>query len=276
MANPYSPRTTDELYAFWVGFKTFEPAARLGGTYARKPHFHSSVEDNLANWPSSYSIREAINRQAPRTVARAIDLTLSTTLMKRYTSRLRAAALADDPRLACVKEFYGTTNGTSVYGLTHTLPDSDWRGSTSDSSHLWHIHLSFFTPFVDDARALAGVLSVLKGQSLAAWLAETGQQPPTKPKPPTTPDDGDDWGRTLIMALPTVSDNTAPLGARKAVQSLLAARGYPPENTFDSRGRPDGNFGPGSKAALGRYQDAKGLEPDRQCGPKTWTKLIKG
>ena len=42
MANPYSPRTTDELYAFWVGFKTFEPAARLGGTYARKPHYPRS------------------------------------------------------------------------------------------------------------------------------------------------------------------------------------------------------------------------------------------
>lgn len=173
MANPYSPRTTDQLYGFWVGFKAFEPSARLGGTYARKPHFHSSVEDNLEHWPSSYSVREAINRQSPRTVARAIDLTLSGALMKRYTARLRAAALNDDPRLACVKEFYGTLNGTSVYGLTHTLPESDWTGSSADATHLWHIHLSFFTPFVDDAEALAGVLSVLEGESLDDYLGGT-------------------------------------------------------------------------------------------------------
>jgi len=173
MANPYSPRTTDQLYAFWTGFKAFEPAAKLGGTYALKPAFHSSVEDNLARWPGNYSVREAINRQSPRTVARAIDLTLSGALMKRYTARLRTAALADDPRLACVKEFYGTLNGSQVYGLTHLGPDADWTGSSADATHLWHLHLSFFTPFVDDATALAGVLSVLKGESLDDYLGGT-------------------------------------------------------------------------------------------------------
>lgn len=173
MTNPYSPRTTDELYEFWAGFKAFEGGARLGGTYTLKPGFHASVNDNLARWPSNYSVRDEINRRDPKTVARAIDLTLSTTLMKRYTSRLRAAALANDPRMAPVREFYGTVNGSSVYGLAHTTPDGAWRSSSADNTHLWHIHLSFFTPFVDDRAALAGVLSVLKGESLADYLGGT-------------------------------------------------------------------------------------------------------
>lgn len=173
MANPYSPRTTDELYAFWVAFKAFEAGARLGGTYALKPGFHSSVNDNLARWPSNYSVRDEINRRDPKTVARAIDLTLSHALMQRYTARLRAAALANDPRMAPVREFYGTVNGTSVYGLAHTTPDGAWRSSSADSTHLWHTHLSIFTPYVDDAAALAGILSVLKGESLADYLGGT-------------------------------------------------------------------------------------------------------
>lgn len=173
MANPYAPRTTDELYEFWVAFKAFEDGARLGGTYTLKPGFHSSVNDNLARWPENYSVRDEINRREPKTVARAIDLTLSQALMKRYTARLRAAALANDPRLAPLREFYGTVNGSSVYGLAHTTPTGAWRSSSADSTHLWHLHLSIFTPYVDDAAALAGILSVLKGESLADYLGGT-------------------------------------------------------------------------------------------------------
>lgn len=271
--SPYN-RTPDAVYSVYHHVKAVFRSARWGGGYTFKPGFHSSVEDNVEHWPGNYSIREAINRQPPRTVGRAFDISPSDGDLRTLTRRLADAVARRDPRVACLREFYGTIDGHTVFGRLHLSPDDQWHPATADDTHLWHLHGSIFTPYADDWAALSGVASVLIGQSLADWIRDTGGTPPAKP--PTTPDDGDDWERALIMTLPTVSDNSAPLGARKAVQSLLASRGYPPENTFDSRARPDGDFGPGSKSALGRYQGANGLEPDRKCGPKTWTKLLKG
>lgn len=173
--SPYT-KTPDAVYSVFHHVQAAVPGARYGGAYTLKPGFHSSVEDNLERWPGNYSIRDAINRREPRAVGRALDLTLSTTEMKTRTGYLRDAAADDDPRLACVREFYGTTNGTSVFGRAHTGPDTGWYSSSADSSHLWHIHLSFFTPYVDDWDALAGVVSVLKGESLADFLEGTMAQ----------------------------------------------------------------------------------------------------
>jgi len=167
--SPYN-RTTDAVYSVYFHTHEAVTSARFGGGYTFKPGFHASVNDNIEHWPTNYSIRDAINRQNPQTVGRAVDITLSGSEMVKRTRYLANAAAANDPRLACVKEFYGTLNGSSVYGLTHTGPGTDWRSSSADSSHLWHIHLSFFTPYSDDWAALAGVVSVLKGESLDDFL----------------------------------------------------------------------------------------------------------
>lgn len=164
-------KTPDAVYSVFHHTRERVPSARYGGGYTLKPGFHASVEDNLNRWPGNYSIRDAINRREPRTVGRAVDITLSDSDMKRITGYLADAAAADDPRLAPVREFYGTLNGTIVFGRAHTGPNTDWRSSSADSSHLWHIHLSIFTPYVDDWNALAGVVSVLVGESLDDYLS---------------------------------------------------------------------------------------------------------
>lgn len=168
--SPYA-RTPDAVYSVFHHVKARTPSARYGGAYVRKPGFHASVEDNLASWPSNYSIREAINRRDPRTVTRALDITLSDADMRTLTRRLAAAARDDDPRLEGLREFFGTLDGRTVYGRAHRGPDTAWYAASADSSHLWHIHLSFFTPYADDWAALAGIVSVLIGQSLADYLA---------------------------------------------------------------------------------------------------------
>jgi hypothetical protein len=168
--SPYA-KTPDAVYSVFHHVKARVPSARYGGAYVRKPGFHSSVEDNIASWPDNYSIREAINRRDPRGVTRALDLTLSDADMRTLTKRLAAAVSRNDPRVACLREFYGTLDGRTVYGRLHLGPDTDWHPATADSSHLWHIHLSFFTPYADDWGALASVVSVLIGQSLADYLA---------------------------------------------------------------------------------------------------------
>lgn len=54
-----------------------------------------------------------------------------------------------------------------------------------------------------------------------------------------------------------------------AMQTLLTDRGYSTQGV-------DGEFGPNTDAALRRFQWAKGLEDDGECGKLTWAKLISG
>lgn len=165
MANPNPSRVTDAMWRLWEGAHAAITGVRLSGIYANKAHYHNTVSANLSRWPSSYSVRLAIDRRAPRDKARAIDLTLSTTQMKVVTGRLRDAANRRDPRLAAVREFYGTLDGSRVYGRIKDAEAGNWRSSSADSSHLWHVHISIFTPYVDDWNALAGVLAVIAGGS---------------------------------------------------------------------------------------------------------------
>ena len=66
---------------------------------------------------------------------------------------------------------------------------------------------------------------------------------------------------TLRLKTPRmVGDNIAWL------QKRLNELGY-------SCGDVDGIFGPATKAAVVKFQKAKGLSPDGQCGKKTWAKL---
>lgn len=167
--SPYA-RTTDATYSVYYHLKAHVASARYGGGYVHKPGFHSSVEDNLEDWPDNYSIREAINRREPRDVGRALDITLSDADMRTLTRRLAWAVETDDPRLEGLREFFGTIDGRTVFGRSRRGPDTAWYSSTADSSHLWHIHLSFFTPFADDWAALAGLVSILIGQSLTDYL----------------------------------------------------------------------------------------------------------
>lgn len=162
-ANPNPSRITGAMWRLWEGSEDALPGVRLGGIYAPKPHYHSSVNENLSRWPSSYSVRLAIDKRAPRDKARAIDLTLSSAQMKVVTGRLRDAANRRDPRLKAVREFYGTLDGRTVYGRIKDSETGNWRSSSADSSHTWHVHISIFTPYVDDWNALADVLAVVAG-----------------------------------------------------------------------------------------------------------------
>ena len=180
-ANPNPTYITDSEWHLWEMSTTFIPGVRLGGIYANKSGYHNTVNANKVSWPGNYSIRLPLDLTEPSGKARALDLTMSDAEMTKRTGYLKAAALhPDDDRLGCMREFYGTLNGTTVYGLTHDSENAAWRSSTSDTSHLWHIHLSFFTKYCDDWDAapgvygLAGVASVLSGQTWESWVADGG------------------------------------------------------------------------------------------------------
>lgn len=171
MSNPDPDRITDEMWKLW----TDRPNKnwKLGGIYANKAHYHNSVEANLEHWPNSYSIKLPLDLvPINRDKARAIDLTMSDTEMVKWTARMRNSALdSRDHRLSAVKEFYGTLDGRTVFGLSKDNETGRWRHVTADKTHLWHGHVSIFAIFVANWARLSPLLSVWKGESFENWSA---------------------------------------------------------------------------------------------------------
>ncbi|WP_053065475.1 hypothetical protein [Micromonospora sp. RV43] len=183
-ANPNPTRISDALWNFWLGFEALEPTVKLGGIYADKAGYHN-VRAGLPRTDYSTGRDVAADKAGPSDKSSAIDLTMSTEAMIRYTKRLDVAARAHDPRLYTAKgpvlrEFIGTKDGKTVYcyvlvgGRPLGVGADAGSDPGRDRSHLWHLHLSIIRAFCTDKQALAGVLSVLRGEPLTTWLATNG------------------------------------------------------------------------------------------------------
>lgn len=173
-ANPNTTRISDPCWRLWEETAADTPGIRLGGIWANKRCYHNGVDDNLRNWPGSYCVRLALDLvNFNRKFARAIDWTMSDAEMRKRTNRLRASALdPDDNRLLAMREFIGTRDSDNVYCLIKDDEDGPWRFDGSrDSSHLWHVHGSIFTKYINDWSALEGILSVWIGETLAQYEA---------------------------------------------------------------------------------------------------------
>jgi peptidoglycan hydrolase-like protein with peptidoglycan-binding domain len=182
--NPNPTRIAEPTWRVWEETSAATPGVRFGGIYAPKPYYHSSVEENLAKWAPNYSIRLWLDlNRGNRKFARAIDWTMSTTEMKKRTGYLRRSALdRRDNRLRAMREFYGTLDGKTVFGLSKDDEDGPWNSATSDSSHLWHIHGAIFAAFVNDWAALEGIASAWSGETWEAWAKRKwGGSAPTLP-----------------------------------------------------------------------------------------------
>lgn len=173
-ANPNPTLISNPTWRLWEETAADTPGIRLGGIYANKRCYHNTVNNNLRNWPGGYCIRLALDLVSfNRGFARAIDWTMSNAEMIKRTNRLRASALdPDDNRLFAMREFIGTRDGNNVYCLIKDDEDGPWRfDGDRDSSHLWHIHGSIFTKYINDWNALEGILSVWIGETLAEYQA---------------------------------------------------------------------------------------------------------
>ena len=165
-ANPNPAYITDAMWWLWQQLQALEPASQLGGIYANKPGYHNARE-NLPAW--DYSVMDnPPDWGGPGDKAAAIDWTFPNaqagnySTIAKYTQRLLASAQdLSDPRLDGWREFYGNADDDSY------VEGWDIRygcAATSDSSHLWHIHLSENrdqTTSYDNKKAL---LSVLRGE----------------------------------------------------------------------------------------------------------------
>src|SRR5205823_8080316 len=77
---------------------------------------------------------------------------------------------------------------------------------------------------------------------------------------------GTNWPQGLVAALPTVQVGASGQAVRN-IQGLLLAHGSDPHGI-------DGNFGPGTDAAVRAFQQGSGLGVDGVAGRQTWTSLL--
>jgi hypothetical protein len=187
VGNPDPALIADATWALWEGMHALEPDTLLGGIYAKKRGYHNTRNANRA---TDYSVRDALDRAGPGDKASAIDWTFPEAhrgnyrRIALYSSRLLASGRdARDPRLDSLREFFGNTDADREVEGWDFRHDKAVR---SDSSHLWHIHISITRARVADPAMTRAVLSVLKGETVAQWLAtEAGQ--PLPPEPPAPP-----------------------------------------------------------------------------------------
>lgn len=265
--NPYESTVTDAAWWLWCRLEELYPAGELGGFYADKSGFHNTGPHNKAKWPGNYSIRDKVNQSGPGyTKSSAIDWTFPDAQsghygnIDKFSSRLLASMLDKaDPRLDLILfEFYGqadsdrTVEGYNEYREEYV---------TSDSSHLWHIHMSFLRSKAGDFWAMWALLTVLMGWSVAKWKASLPAgtpAPPVKPKPPT-----DGKIPTVALGSRTLKAGVSPGTDVVFVQKFIGSA---------HMGAADGIPGPKFTSGVKWYQNLRGLAADGVMtkGGPTW------
>lgn len=145
-----------------------------------------------------------------------------------------------------------------------------WRTYRGPNAHTRHMHVSV-------GRGPDGHSTGPYDDTSPWGLRASGGTVP-RPSQPTTPDSIEE----IVMSLPTIRDNRAPAADKRRAQALLAANGFPPAHSFNSKGEPDGIWGPGSTSALKRFQAARNVpgsvksngEGDGVLGARTWAALL--
>ncbi len=142
--------------------------------HAKRGGYHISIEDqvNRADYSVTRPDDKAPPGSWPRDTASAIDMNLNLADMKVCHARLRAvwSNRATDPRARYINAHNGW-DGTGSPGRYDWVTGSV---STATDDHEWHVHLELRRRYVNDPKAAAAVLSILRGDSLAAHLGDDG------------------------------------------------------------------------------------------------------
>jgi hypothetical protein len=253
---------TNQIEAtLWPGLHSMENKTRLGGIYAKKRGYHNKRKDLPK---SDYSVSEfKIDREGPDDEGSAIDWTFPEAqkehqpdyrTIARYSRRLMAAGKAKDQRTVYIREFFGNTDSdTDVEGWDF----SKHRTSTSEKSHLWHIHISVHRKFIADKAAMIAILSILAGESYKDYQKRIGgpsqahkEQAIVPPYPGTPLKQG-------MLSNPNVRKFQAQLKKRKW--------------TIDD----DGDFGKKTTDVVKAFQKQKKLKVTGIVDEKTWTAIWK-
>lgn len=270
----------DSMYEFAEAFIALDPHdLELAGIYADKPGYHNK-RNNLPS--TDYSVRQAPDKRGPGDKASAVDISSRSaqngdyTIIKKYSNRLHAAGVAGDPRMAGWREFFGQCNNDrDVEGWDFY---KDEESTSNDKSHNWHIHMSELREFIESKVNKQAALSVLHGESLAAYRARGGQfvKPSTGGSGGSGlavdgqlgPDTIRRWQQ--VMGTPVDGVISSPVSDLvKAVQRFLNAHGANPKLAVDGQGiAQDGHATKTIKALqayLGTPQDGVLSRPVSEC-----------
>lgn len=231
-------------------------SAVLSGTVGDPAHkarggYHISREDQPA---TNYSVTRPDDSagNGPDDACAAIDMTMSTADMKTCTARLmKAYTNTADPRRKYINAF----NGWDGSGDAQRWDVYARKIETATADHKWHVHLEIRRKYAASATAMKAILSLLKGESVSAYLTSIGVTTSVSTKAPAYP------GRVLKRN----DSQTKADSALKAWQTRMIARGW---TSLGAKG--DGFFGAGTESVVKRFQTQCGQPADGMIGPKTW------
>lgn len=134
---------------------------QLGGILGDSAHVYGYHRARAVLPDTDYSVTLPRDRGGRDWAASALDITpLHAVHVRTLTERLAAAVARGDERLRPVREFFGTLDGSAVYGWDlHSQ-----AASASDSSHLWHVHLSIHRDVACRTVRLLPIADVLAGR----------------------------------------------------------------------------------------------------------------
>lgn len=231
-------------------------SAVFSGIVGDKAHqsrggYHISIADQPSN---NYSVTRVDDKAPPgtwpRNMASGLDESMSLADMKLCCARLKVGfSDTSDPRRKYINAF----NGYDGVGDAERFDFVSGVRSFASADHKWHTHLEIRRKYVDSATAMDAILSLLKGETKAAYIkritpvqpapAPSGHAPGTRDLRDTNPD----------MAGADV----------KFVQTWI-------RGTASSAIKADGIWGPATTARFKWWQGQRGRKQTGICTRVDW------